>query len=150
MPFARVLVAYLGGSVVAGVVGTFLATQFNLATLQGLGVAIPAAGRWATVYHDVFHMGPTFIPLVAAAFLIALLVAAGITRVLRGLRLPGYVLAGAAAMVAMLVIMEAQFDGIKPVYGAATTAGLVAQAVAGALGGFAFYLLCPKPGENTP
>ena len=93
-------------------------------------------------------MGPMLGILVAFCFLIAFPVAALIVRFLPNLRTVGYVAAGGVAILAALYSMEAALATV-PIAGARTPAGLVAQGVAGAVGGFVFALLSRRRSQRA-
>ena len=114
-----------------------LSSHFVLRGLEGLGVVIPLEDRFAMYGHDVVGMGSIAGMVAGVGFLVAFPVAALIVRFLPALRTVGYVLAGAAAMGVALLLMQWVL-GMMPMAGARTTGGLVAQAVAGGLGGYLF------------
>ncbi|MDX1569193.1 MAG: hypothetical protein R3200_01820 [Xanthomonadales bacterium] len=124
-------------------------TQFVLAELGALGVDVPLVDRVAATVHDMIGMFPTYAPIIAVGFLIALWVAALLGRRWPGVRGALFTLAGASAVLAALGAMEWSF-GIMPVAGARTAGGLLAQALAGAVGGWLYARLSPsgRPHEN--
>ena len=124
----------------------FLSSHFVLRALESLGVDVPLSDRFAMYGHDVLGMGPIAGALAGVAFLIAFPVAALVTRFLPMLRTVGYLLAGATAMAVALGLMQVVL-GMMPVAGARTLGGLIAQAGAGALGGYVFAQMTRRRGR---
>ena len=139
MGWLRRLSAFALAVAVTAVLGTAASTHFVLRGLAGLDVQLPLATRLLTYAQDVAGMAPTLAIVVAVGFGIAFPLAALAARRLPSWRLVGFPLAGAAALVAALLLMEATL-GMMPVGGARTAAGLAAQGVAGAVGGCLFAL----------
>ena len=110
-----------------------IAMEFDITMVQRLDAAL----------HDVTHMTDIYLPVIAVSFLIAMPVATLIIKYVPNLRLIGYVLAGAVGLVAIHVIMKMLlgFSGIAPTR---TIVGLLAQAIAGGVGGYLFHLLSLK------
>lgn len=133
----RALVAYVAAVLVAYVLAAIAATQHVMARLADMGVEVTLGDRLGTTLHDLASMAPTFLPILAIAFAIALPVAAGVIRLAPRWRSLGYPLAGAVAVLAIHVTLNQLFD-ITPVAAARTTLGLVFQALCGAVGGWLF------------
>lgn len=146
MRAVRQIVGFVIAVAVTAVGSALLSSHFVLRSLESLGVGIPLSDRFAMYGHDVLGMAPIAGALAGVAFLIALPVAALIVRFLPMLRTLGYVLAGAAAMGAALGLMEVVL-GMMPVAGARTLGGLIAQAAAGALGGYVFAQMTRRRGR---
>jgi len=125
------------------VLGIFFISQGNLANIAELGLTIEMADRFNAVIHDLTHMTTIYLPLVTVSSIIAFSVAAGIIRLTPGLRLVGYVSAGFVALIAMHVIIK-MVVGLTGVAPTRTMAGLLAQGVAGAFGGYLFHTLTNK------
>ena len=132
---------------VAGVVGSLFSTQFVLAGLTGLGVDVSIGTRLSMSVTDL-RILETLAPAVAAALLPAFVVAAICVRWMGGSRTIWFTVAGASAIVVELLIIGSVL-GLMPIAGARTTAGLLSQGLAGALGGFAYARLtaCGQAGE---
>lgn len=146
MRYLRVMGAWLAAVLLTTVLGSMVQTQFNLAELQALGVAIPPGVRLATTGRDLLGFGQTFGALVAAAFLAAFLVTGVLRRwIVRG-RTPLYALAGFVAIVAMIAIMTALFE-LVPIAAARGPGGLLALALTGAAGGALFARLSGPRGR---
>lgn len=143
--------AFLLALVTAYVVGAAAATQAVMSALGRMGVDVSLAVRLDATLHDQVSMFATYAPLLAAALTVGLLVAVLISRFLPGWRRVGYVLAGFVAVIAMHLIMRQVLD-LTPVAAARTSAGLLLQGFAGALGGYVFWLAGrgrERGGEST-
>lgn len=130
--FAAVAVTYFAGA-------TFI-SQGNIAAVIGMGFEITAAHRLDAWIHDVTHMYDIYLPLVAIGLLIAFGVAALIIRFVPNLRLIGYISAGFVGMIALHVILKAVL-GLSGIAPTREMIGLIAQGVAGGLGGYVFHLV---------
>jgi hypothetical protein len=145
MRAARLVLAFFAAVLATAVCGTAASTQFVLARLQDLGAEIPWATRMRTTLEDLGGMGPTYGLLVAVSFAIAFALVALVTR--RGpRRAPPIIHAtvGALAVLAMLGVLGFVF-GTMPIAGANTAGGVIAQCLAGGIGGYAFGRLRPAP-----
>lgn len=131
----RRTVAFLAALLVASVVASFFSTQFVLAALRDIDIVVPLADNLFMIVADLGVLR-TLLPLAGAALLIAFLVA-GLCARLGGSRVAWFAVAGFAAMIALLLIVEATLD-VMPLAGARSTAGLVCQGIAGAVGGLLF------------
>ena len=132
-----VVVAFVLAVVVTTVPGAVAHTQFVLGRLTDLGVAVPFSERLSMTLHDIVGMGPMFGAIIGLGFLVAMAAGAlvfwfaGIQRRLI------YTVAGAVAVAAALLAMGMVYD-ITPIAGARSTAGFIAQMIAGAIGGLIF------------
>ncbi len=141
----RALKAFVPAVLLAYVLASMLVTQSNLGNLQTLGMEVGFGDRVGTTVHDLVGMATSYLPLIFAAFVIGIPVAAGLAR--RMPRHPAllYALAGFTAVVALHLIMRAAL-GLTPVAATRTTAGLIGQGAAGAIGGLCFHWLSrPRP-----
>lgn len=138
---------FIAAVAVTTLLGTLWQTQFNLAQLQGLGVAMPLGVRLEATLQDLAGFTPSFGPLVAAAFLVAFAATAGLLHWLPGREALLYPLAGAVAVAALLLIMEAVF-GLTAVAAARTAGGFASLVLAGAAGGLAFTALHSPPSNG--
>ena len=134
--FLHYAAMFVGAVVVAGVLASVFSTQFVIAGLQSIDVAVPLPTRLSMTFDDFGILG-TLVPAVAACFLPAFLIAGLLWPRVPGGRSLWFVLAGGAALVAELLILQASFD-LMPIAGARSTFGLFMQGVAGATGGWAF------------
>jgi hypothetical protein len=134
----KVLLAYAGAVVGAFVLGSILATQFILGNVQAMGMNVTSGVRLEATVHDIFGLAASYLPLMAIAFLIALPIANGLRKLLPAQPLLLYVLAGAVAVVTLHLTMKAAL-GLTGIAATRTTAGLLSQGLAGALGGYLYY-----------
>ena len=137
MGWIRQTFAFLLAVAVTAVIGAIASTHFVLAGLAALQVELPLVERLSAYGHDVVGMGPTLAIVVAVGFAIGFPVAAVAGRFLPRWRTIGYPLAGAVAIVTALLLMDAVL-GMMPLAGARSALGIVAQGVAGAVGGYVF------------
>lgn len=142
MKYVKTISAYLVAIVATTVTGSVLATQFVLAELRTMQVAVPFGVRIETTVHDVIGMGPTFAPIVAAALLVAFLVAALLTRFIPLPDRRWYLVGGFVGIIAALLLIKAVLGG-TPIAGARGTLGLLSQGMAGLIGAWVFTKLCP-------
>ena len=136
------------GAFVVAIIGTYIlgvlfVSQGNLASLAEMGLTIGFGDRVDTFIHDLTHMTAIYLPLVIVGLVIAFAVAAGIIRLTPNLRLIGYVSAGFVALIATHLILKMVL-GLTGVAATRTVAGLVAQGVAGAFGGYLFHTITQK------
>ncbi len=135
MDVIRILAAFVIAVLVTSVLAIMSSTMFVLGGLMELGVDIPMSEILGMLLYDLQGMSPLYGPLVGVGLLIAFLAAWGVSALLpNGLRGWVYMVAGAVAMVVMIMALEAQF-GIAIVAGARSIAGLAVQALCGAVGG---------------
>jgi hypothetical protein len=137
------VVAFMLAVAVTSALGAAAHTQFIVANVNELGHPVPFTERATWTAHDVAGMFPTFAPIIAFAFLLALPVAAFASHRLMRLRTTGYALAGGLAMICALLVMKQLLD-ISGVAGARTALGVLAQGLAGAAGGWTFARVTRK------
>ena len=139
----RIIVSFFVAVIAAYILGAIFISQGNIASIIAMDFDITVAQRLDAAFHDVTHMTDIYLPVIAVSFLIAMPVATLIIKFVPNLRLIGYVLAGAAGLVAIHVIMKMVlgFSGIAPTR---AIVGLLAQAIAGGVGGYLFHLLSLK------
>ena len=136
----RSIGAFLVAVLVAYVIGAVLATQHVLGALTMMGMNIDF-GVWAhTTIHDLFGMFATYAPLIAVAFLVALPVILLICRGRPGWRRLAYVTGFFTAVIALHLIMPLVLN-VNPVASTRLFSGLLQQGLAGAVGGYVFFLL---------
>lgn len=136
------MLAWLAAVLVVTLLGCIVQTQFNLAALAALGADISWAVRLQTTGLDVIGFSPSFGPLVAVGLLIAFLVTRGVRIWAPGSALGWYGLAGAVAVLTILLALNSAF-GITPVAAARSLAGLLSLALCGGVGGMLFARLLP-------
>ncbi len=148
MRWISVLLAWSLAVVTAVLLGSALQTQFNLANLVALDVPISLMQRLEAIWHDWQNFAPIYAILIAITFLIAWLVAGSLNRIWPEWRTPLFVLAGGLSIWALLVIMK----GVLPITGIAATrtgAGVLALSVAGALAGWLYASIAPRPERSA-
>lgn len=143
MKLVKAFFAYFLAVVATTVLGSLAATQFVLAELRTMQVAVPFSVRVETTVHDIVGMGPTFAPIVAGALLVAFLVSALLTRFVPLSDRRWYLVGGFVGLIAALLLIKAVLGG-TPIAGARGTLGLVSQGMAGLVGGWVFAKLCPE------
>ncbi|MGH8035836.1 MAG: hypothetical protein ACREO9_11465, partial [Lysobacterales bacterium] len=111
-----------------------------IASLDSLGITVNWGDRLRMGLHDLAGMTGVFLPVIAAAFAIALPLVAWLSRRQSGWRTLLFTLAGAVALIAVHLSLEVTFD-IIPIAGARSPLGLCAQGLAGAVGGYCFGAL---------
>ncbi|MEN3952047.1 hypothetical protein [Iodidimonas sp. SYSU 1G8] len=136
----KLVLAYVAAVIVAAVLGVAVNTQFVVNGLNELGAGIGAPERLGIAANDVIGMGPVYGMFLGVALVIGFLITALVLRQLRWPRALGYAIGGAAAVAAMLAIMNAVL-GITMVAGARTAGGFLAQCAVGAVAGWVFARL---------
>ena len=136
----RVLKAFFPAVILAFVLASVLFTQFNLAALQAMGQEVSTGVRIATTFDDLIGMASSYLLLILVAFILGLPVAAGLNRLAPGHRALLFTLAGFAAVIALHLIMKAAL-GITAIAVTRTLPGLLAQGLAGAVGGYCYHRL---------
>ena len=140
----RTLGSYIAAVIVAYCFGALFISQCNIAAVTGLGFDVTMSQRLGAIIHDVSGMTDIYLPLVAVSLLLGLPVAFAVVRKNPHLRMIGYVSAGFVALLAMHVIMKAVL-GLSGIAPTRTLWGLLAQGVAGGIGG---YLFCRLSGQS--
>ena len=133
----RKLAAYLLAVIVAYILASITATQSVIAQLAELGIEVNFVDRLIMTMQDIAGMAGMFLPMIAAAFLLAFLVAALLCRWIGRKPIVLYVLAGAVALIAIHLTLYLAF-GIMPLAIAKTTGGLLIQGLAGAVGAYLY------------
>lgn len=136
----KILMAYSGAVVGAFLLGSVLATQVILGNVQEMGMVVSTGVRLQATLHDIAGLASSYLPLMAVAFLIALLVAAGLLKLFPSHPLLLYVLAGAVAVVTLHLTMKAVL-GLSGIAATRSTLGLMGQGLAGALGGYLYFTI---------
>ena len=141
----RTLGSYIAAVIVAYCFGALFISQGNIAAVTGLGFDVTMSQRLGAIVHDVSGMTDIYLPLVAVSLLLGLPVAFAVVRKNPHLRMIGYVSAGFVALLAMHVIMKAVL-GLSGIAPTRTILGILAQGVAGGIGG---YLFCRLSGQSS-
>ncbi|MEM7360197.1 MAG: hypothetical protein AAF431_13935 [Pseudomonadota bacterium] len=140
----KIVGAFIAAVVTASILASIFSTQFVIAALQNIGVAIPLGTRLSMTVDDL-NILQTLLAVVGACFLVGFIIAGLAQRKLGGNRKIWYLVAGGSALLATLILMNTILQ-LMPIAGARTIAGLLMQGVAGAVGGWVFaWLSKPKP-----
>ena len=139
----RALKAFLAAVLLAYVLASVAATQLVLSQVAAMGVVVSAGDRISASLHDLLGLASSYLVLIAAAFALAMPVAAGLCRRLPHQRALLYALAGFTAIVALHMIMKAVL-GVSGIAATRSLPGLLSQGAAGAVGGLCFHLLTPR------
>ena len=140
---AKTLGSYVAAVLIAYIFGALFISQGNIAAVTSLGFDVSMAQRSDAMAHDITNMTDIYLPLVAISLLLGLPVAFAIVRKNPHLRTLGYVLAGFVALLAMHVIMKAVL-GLSGIAPTRSLWGLLAQGIAGGIGGYLFCRLSAK------
>ena len=135
----RVVIVFFPAVLGAYIVGSIFATQTILAELQAMAVPVTMRDRLHASWHDLLGLTTSYLPLMLLAFLVAMPVAAGLSRYLPKARVFLYVLGGAVAILALHVIMKAVL-GLNGIAAVREPLGLALQCLAGCFGGYLFYV----------
>ncbi len=142
-PLLYRLAVYLLAVITAYVLASITATQSVISSLSSMGIDVDLATRLSMTVKDLAGMAGTFLPMIAAGYLVAFLVV-GLLLVWRPhWRTPLYIVAGGAALIAIHLTMQLAFS-ITPVAIGRTVGGLLVQGVAGAVGGYVFSRLMQR------
>ena len=136
----RIAGSYLAAVISTYIVGVIFVSQGNIANVVAMGFQVTIAQRLDAVMHDLTHMTGIYLPVIAVSMLISLPVAAMIIKYAPHLRSIGYILAGVTALIAIHMIIKMVF-GISGIAPTRTLIGLLAQGVAGGVGGYLFHRL---------
>ena len=136
----RIAASYLAAVISTYIVGVIFVSQGNIANVVAMGFQVTIAQRLNAVMHDLTHMTGIYLPVIAVSMLISLPVAALIIKYAPHLRSIGYILAGVTALLAIHMIIKMVF-GISGIAPTRTLIGLLAQGVAGGVGGYLFHRL---------
>ena len=139
----RIVGSYLAAVISTYIVGVIFISQGNIANVVAMGFQVTVANRLDAVLHDLTHMTGIYLPVIAVSMLISLPIAAIIIKYLPNLRPLGYILAGITGLIAIHVIIKLVF-GISGIAPTRTFIGLLAQGLAGGLGGYMFHRLSAK------
>ena len=143
----RLMIAFISSLAVAYTLAVLAYTQLNLANLIEMGFNVSYQIRIESALHDLFGMTSVYLPILAVALLVAFGITEITSRWLNGLRVLLYVLAGILVPVAIDYVFTFSFWGLNiiedthPIAVTRTTAGLLSQSFACAVGGFVFALI---------
>ena len=148
----RIIMGYVAAVLAAYLIGCIAISQGNIAAIVGMGFEVTLGQRLESAWHDLLSMTALYLPIIGVAYLIALPVSALVIKRYPNLRRLGFVLGGFAALLAIHLILKQVF-GISGIAPTRTVMGLMLQGLAGAAGGYCYYLLTtPKAtaGQDQP
>lgn len=127
---------------VVTVLGSIIQTQLNLLALQGLGAEVSLMVRLETTVLDILRFGPVFASIVACSMLLALPMAAWLSRYVKPIwRAPLCALAGAVGLWVALRVVDALAPMPTLIAATRSVAGTLAIITSAALGGWLFARL---------
>lgn len=143
MGMARVVIGFAAAVAVGFVLSVLFLTQHTLSTYPGFDQSFAAFQSTFLLNLQGLATRSPFAGILAVAFAIAFAIAAGLKRILKPLAAVAYPLAGAAAVPALILIVENVMigGGVGAFFGARGTTGLLLQALAGAGGGLVFSVI---------
>lgn len=143
MKFFKAAPPWLVATLVTALAGSLAQTQFNLAAIKALGAPVPLALRLETTLQDFWSFAPLLAALTAAAYLVAFPLATLLVRSRPQRRRSVYALAGATALLSMVLLMNAALP-VTAIAATRSMAGILAFMAAGALGGWVFAVLASR------
>lgn len=132
---------WLAAVIVGTVFASVISTQRVIGALNDAGTSIELGDRFSMTGYDLIHFGTLYGLFILLAFLVAFLVGGILFRMTGFGRGVIYEVAGAVAMLVMLLLMQSVFFGVPIVGGARDGFGLALQMLAGGVGGYAFHRL---------
>ncbi len=140
----KTAIAYLLAVIVTYVLSVAFYTQQVIAKMQAVG-AVYSGQQQINTFADNLTGLWQLAAMIAIALLIAFIVAFFVKRILKPLAPAAYPVAGGAAILLMLYLIEQQLGGGAGVIGGARDAtGLALQSLAGFLGGAVFAFMRPR------
>jgi|TARA_B110000977_G_C11027865_1_gene473967 hypothetical protein len=137
--FAAVIAAY--------VLGAIFISQGNIASIIAMDFDVSVAQRFEAALHDVMHMTNIYLPVIAVSYFVSMPVARLIIKYVPQQRAILYALAGAVGLVAIHLIMKMVL-GLTGIAATRTFVGLLAQAIAGGVGGYLFHRISLNRGVS--
>lgn len=136
----NVLKAFFPAVILAFVLASILSTQMILANVQAMGLEVSPGVRMATTLQDILGMTSSYLLLITVAFILALPVAGWLAKRLPARSALLFASAGFVAIAALHVALQSAL-GIQAIAVTRTIPGLLGQCLAGAAGGWCYYLL---------
>lgn len=137
---ARLVMAWIAAVLSAAALGSVVQSQFNMAAIVSLGVAVTPRQWIGVTLQDLVGFAPLWAVVVAAALLIAFPLAALLARRMPEARMGVYFLAGGVGVMCALVIM-AEVLPVTMVAAARSPFGMALMALGGGVGGVVFARL---------
>jgi hypothetical protein len=150
MGILRIVGSFFAAVIIGAILVTAAQTQINLQSLIAVGAEIPMDVRMDATLRDLAALGPLTGAVLAIGFLIAFVTTGFIVRRAASLRLLGYTLAGAVAVLAAFYTIQWLFAGslgsIITVFAAMRSlAGIGVMALGGAIAGLAYAQMLGRP-----
>jgi hypothetical protein len=133
------MVAFLSALLLTHVIGSALAAQVILTELRAMGLPVGLRTRLLAAGHDVLALGTSYLPVLLPGLAAACALAALLGRWLPGWRPYLYPLFAALSVVGLHLGCRALL-GFNLLAAARHDHGLALQALAGWIGGYAFYV----------
>lgn len=143
----RTLWAFICALLATHIIGTIASAAPHLSWLASQGMDITTSVRLDAYLQAITGMLLAYLPLAGIALLIGFAVASFIVARVPSLTTLGYALAGFAAMIVLMLILNTVFE-IAAIPSTRSVGGLLAQGAAGAIGGLMFKLMKTKPVTN--
>jgi len=142
MRFIRIVIAFILAVATAFTLASIFYTQQVLAKQVAIGAEYTAAQQHQTYIENFIGLAPAYGAILAVALLIGFTIATFLKRILAPLAVIAYPMAGAAAVFAVIFLIEniVAADGAGAIGGARDALGLALQCLAGAIGGLVFAL----------
>ena len=138
----RIVMAVVVGILVAFVVGSMIGTQMVLRSVEDMGLAVSWSMRLSSSWNDIVGLSASLLPLMAIALAPAWLLLAWLDRrSVLNINAGIFAMCGALCVGLLHPILNMAF-GVDVFAPARSLAGLLCQAAAGALGGWAMVSLC--------
>jgi len=135
--------AYLAASLTTVTLASLFYTQQVLAKQAAFGAVYTREQQIRTYIENLFGLAPSYGVILAIALLVGFLIAAALKRVLTALAPVAYPIAGAAAVLVAIWLIEnvVAGGGVGALGGARDAMGLALQGLAGFVGGAVFAVL---------
>ena len=145
MGVLRVLLAFVISAIVLTLLAVIAQSIFVIRGLVEVGAPFELMPSLSMIAADIVGLGPVYGVIIAIGLAVAFLVAWLVSLMFRALRVPIYAVAGAVCVMVVLLLMQEVFFGVQLIAGARSTAGFVAQMLAGLLAGYVFARLSARP-----
>ena len=138
----RIVLAVVAGILVAFIVGSVIGTQMVLRSVEEMGLAVSWGMRLSSSWNDIVGLSASLLPLMAIALAPAWLLLAWLDRhSMLNINAVICAVCGALCVGLLHPILNMAF-GVDVFAPARSWAGLMCQAAAGGLGGWAMASLC--------
>lgn len=147
----NVVLSFCVAVVIAGLLGSILQTQINLAYLRDIGPPVSFAMRLSSTWHDLVHFAPIYLAIILATFVIAFPVAEFIANIFPGHRMVWLVLGAVSGL--WLGFQLINYLAPMPTFIAATrgVGGTLLLLLAAAVSALIYTLMTPalnSPADN--